>query len=321
MKKVRWGVIGAGRIAHTFCSDTEYTDNAEVVAVGSRNLAMARTFAAQYQIPKAYGHYQDLFDDPDIDAVYVATPHNFHFPQCQMALESGKHVLCEKPFTVSSEECQQLMDLAGHQQRFLMEGIWTYFLPAIKQAKAWFDEGRIGSLVQLKADFGYPIEYDPKTREYNTELHGGCLLEMGIYPLAFAQLFLGREPEHLSVSGSRAPNGVEDDLCILAEYPDVSVQLATSFKARLPNWGFVIGTEGYIAVPDFFRASQCSLHKLDEQIELFVDERQGSGFEFQIQAASNHILKGDLQSPVIPLSTSLSLQQQMETILAIANES
>lgn len=315
MKKVRWGIIGAGRIASTFCLDCKLVENAQVAAIASRSLSNAETFAESHQIKKAYGSYQALLADKDIDAVYVATPHNFHYPQCAEAIRHGKHVLCEKPFTVSAKECAALMTLAAEHEVFLMEAIWTFFLPAMQQAIDWFRQGKIGQIVQIKADFGYPVKYSPNQREYDAGLSGGCLLEMGIYPLALAHYFTQLSPEKWHVKGRFAPNGVEDDLVMLAEYPQMTAELATSFRARLPNWAFIVGTEGYISIPDFFRAKECSLHILDEVVEHFDDPRTGSGFEYQISCASRSILDNEVESKVVPLATSLALQQQMEQIL------
>jgi predicted dehydrogenase len=319
MKPIRWGIIGAGTIAHTFCNDGKLVNQALITAIASRSLQSAEQFAAEHQLEKAYGNYQALFDDPDIDAIYIATPHNKHFEQCVAALNANKHVLCEKPITVSAEQCIALTKLAHERQRFLMEGMWTYFLPAIQKAHQWFKQGRIGELVHIKADFGYPIEYAPDKRAYNAELNGGCLLDMGIYPLALAQLFMQQAPQQFAVQGQYAPNGVEDDVTILASYPQVTASLTTSFRAKLPNGGFIIGTQGYIAIADFFRAKECALYELDEQVDHFIAEREGFGFEYQIEAACKHIRQGDLQAPLMSLATSLALQQQMEAILKKLN--
>lgn len=321
MQIVRWGIIGAGRIAKTFSQDCLLVDHAEVSAVASRCISSAKAFAGSHQIKKYYGSYDALLKDKDIDAVYVATPHNFHYAQCADAIRDGKHVLCEKPFTVSAKQCQELMVLASEHKVFLMEAMWTYFLPAIQQAKSWVEQGRIGDIVQIKADFGYPVKYSPTQREYNADLSGGCLLEMGIYPLALAYLFTGQHPQKWHVKGRFAPNGVEDDLVMMAEYEHMTAELATSFRARLPNFAFIVGTQGYITIPDFFRAHQCSLHVLDETHDQFEDNRKGSGFEFQISAASHDILAAKHESEIMPLSASLSLQQQMDAILLLLSSS
>lgn len=316
MSKVRWGIIGAGRIANTFCNDVKFIDNAEVVAVAARQQDDAMAFALDHDIARFYGGYQALFEDADLDAVYIATPHTFHFEQAKQALKARKHVLCEKPFTVSAEQCQQLIELAQKQNRFLMEGMWTYFLPAIQQAKQWLEQGRIGKLLHIKADFGYPLAYDPKAREFDAKLAGGCLLEMGIYPLTFAWLFANNFPDTMQLTSHLADNGVEDDVQILAHYSnDLTANLATSFRAKLPNIAYLVGDKGYIEIPDFFRARECKLFELEQCIEHAEFERESFGFEHEIRHACECILNRETQSDIMPLSISLALQQQMQDIL------
>ncbi|MFT5312463.1 MAG: putative dehydrogenase [Paraglaciecola sp.] len=313
-KPIRWGIIGAGRIAHTFCQDMAFCEHAEVRAIAARSLQSARHFADIYAVEKAYGAYQDLYDDPQIDAIYIATPHNFHFSQAKASLLAGKHVLVEKPITVTASECAALIALARTQNCFLMEAMWSYFLPAIITAKRWCDEGRIGNIVHVKADFGYPVAYIPGDRMYEPTLSGGCLLDMGIYPLALAQYFLSQQPLTSQYSCRFAATGVEDDLIILADYPEARATLATSFRAKLQNSAYIIGDQGYIDIPNFWRADRCSLFTLDTQIDEFADQRKGSGFEFQIDAASQAIKLGRRETELMPHSTSLILQRQMDSI-------
>ncbi|MEO7934848.1 MAG: Gfo/Idh/MocA family oxidoreductase, partial [Dokdonella sp.] len=156
-QKIRWGIIGAGRIAHQFAEDFAHVSNAELVAVAARDESRAQQFAARWAIPKAYSGYQSLYEAEDVDAIYIATPHTFHFEQTTAALRAGKAVLCEKPITVSADECRQLIDEATRQHRYLAEAMWTLFLPAIRKAQAWVAEGRIGTLTHISADFGYPM--------------------------------------------------------------------------------------------------------------------------------------------------------------------
>lgn len=315
MNKVRWGIISAGRISHTFAKDMSYANNAEIKAVAARNGGSAQKFAEQYNIESAYEGYDAIFNDADIDAVYISTPHSLHFEQTQQALNAGKHVLCEKPFTVSPEQCIELTQLAKDKGLFLMEAMWTYFLPAIKQAQDWVEQGKIGELKHIKADFGYPLEYDPNKREWDVTLGGGCLLEMGIYPVAFNWLFTQRAPLSLHVTGERASNGADKDVTIVYDYGKVKSVIGSSYQCRLRNWAYLIGTEGYIAIPDFFRASNAQLYVLDNLIDEFEDHRLGSGFEYQIEAASKAILNGELETREMPLSHTLAFQQQMAQAL------
>lgn len=314
MKKLRWGIVSSGRIAAQFCQDMKFVGNGELAAVAARSLDDAKAFADKFAIAKAYGGYQAMFDDADIDVVYVATPHNIHFQNVHDALMAGKHVLCEKPFTISPQECGQLCALAKARGLFLMEAMWTYFLPAIQKAKAWVEQGRIGQIKHIKADFGYPFAYDPKRREYDAALGGGCLLEIGIYPLALGQFFVGKRFDNIMVKAHLADNGVEDDLVILADAGQARLTLATSYRCKLQNWAYIIGEEGYIAIPDFWRADQCSLYQLDERVDHFADDRASLGFNFEAQAVGEAIDAGLLESEWVSHQTSLWLQQQMQAI-------
>lgn len=318
MKKVRWGLISASRIAQTFVKDMPYVEQGEIVAVAARNLADATRFADRFDIDKAYGSYQQLLDDPEIDAVYISTPHVFHFEHAKAAILAGKSVLCEKPCTVTEADSIELTTLAKQHNVFLMEGMWTYFLPALQKAKKWVESGRIGNVVQVDADFGYPITYDVNQREYNKNLGASSLLEMGIYPVALAYFFMQCQPESIASIVRFAPNGVDEDVKILCDYKlpsgNVSVSLATSFNARLPNCAYIVGTEGYIVIPDFFRASECMLHVLDDKIEHFTDNRKGSGFEFETQAACEDILAGRIESNIMPHQATINFQRMMDSV-------
>lgn len=313
---INWGILGAGNIARTFARDMAFVSGSRVLAVASRQLSGAQQFACEHNIAEAIEGYQTLFGHPDIDAIYIATPHNFHFGQAKAALQAGKHVLCEKPITINAAQCVELSELARAQNCFLMEAMWTWFLPAIRKAKQWVDEGRIGRLLHVKGDFGYPQPYDAAARTYNPALAGGAMLDMGIYPLALNLMFNPQPYQNLMVNAHLASSGVDDEVHWTMDYGDRLSTLATSFRCRLPNYGFIIGDQGYIAIPDFFRASEAALYVLDKRVDYFSDNRQGSGFEFEIMAASQAIREGRLESDIMPLSASLTLQQQMEAILA-----
>jgi predicted dehydrogenase len=313
---VRWGIAGTGRISHQFAQDFEYVHNGKVTAVSSRSQDAADAFAKQYDIAHSHAGYEALLANPDVDAVYIASPHTFHFQNTVDAIRAGKHVLCEKPFTVSPSECAKIFDIAAQTPLFVMEAMWTYFLPAVQKALQWYQQGRIGKLRQVKADFGYPtLPYDANRREYKAEFAGGCLLEMGIYPVSLAWLFTQKDPVGIQTLAHLAPNGVEDDLSMLFDYGDTTegatANLGTSFRSKLRNWAYIIGEEGYIAVPDFWRASQCSLFELDTRIDHFDDGRKSLGLNYETIAANEAILKGQQQSSVMPWSNTMRIQQHM----------
>jgi predicted dehydrogenase len=314
VSRVRWGIVGPGRIAQQFARDIATVGNAELVAVAARDGDRARTFADQYSVAHSHAGYETLFENPEVDAVYVATPHSYHLAHCEGALRNGKAVLCEKPLVISPDECRRLINIASETGSYLMEGMWTWFLPAVRRALGWCREGRIGRLLHVKSDFGYPLPYSEDLREYDARVGGGAVLEMGIYPVAIARLFIGRGPDSIQVTGRRAPNGVEDDVSVICDYGDCMATLGTGFRCKLQNWTYVIGTEGYIAIPDFWRAGSCSLFVLDQRVDHFDDGRDSQGFDFEIETVSREILEGKRECELIPLSTSLALQEDMWAI-------
>ena len=198
-----------------------------------------------------------------------------------------------------------------------MEAMWTYFLPAMAQAKQWVQDGRLGNIKHVKVDFGYPIPFNAEGREYNPELAGGCLLDMGIYPIAIAHYFLENDLENLSVKAHLSATGVDDDVIITANSGDIMVSLATSFQCRLPNSAFIIGDEGYIHIPDAFRAHECFLYQLDELLEHYSDHRQSQGYNFEAEETGRLIQLGINESDVVTHDISRVFQSQMARIKAL----
>lgn len=311
---VKWGIVGAGRIAHQFAADFAHVaGEAELMMIGARSPADAAAFAARFSVPR-YGDYQSVFDSDGVDIVYIATPHSLHAAHARAAIVAGKSVLCEKPITTTEEELRALANLAGKHGKYLVEGMWTFFLPAVRRALEWVDRGRIGAVTQLRADFGYPIPYCAERREYATALAGGALLEMGVYPVSLALRLFAGDPLSVASHARFAQNGVEDDLSMLLDFELGTASLATSFRSKLPNIAYLVGTEGYIAIPDFWRARECSLHILDECVDRFADSRAGNGFEYEIREVSREVRNGLRESARVPLAHSLRVQALMERI-------
>ena len=313
---IRWGIIGPGRIARSFANDIEYAPHASLHAVASRQLAGAQEFAEAFGAPRAYGSYAELFADPEVDAIYIATPHSHHKDQAIAALRAGKHVLCEKPATVTPEELEEVLTVAQQQGRYFMEGMWTYFFPVIQQAKQWVESGEIGTLCHVKADFGFPLPYSPDLREYDHRLAGGCLLEMGIYPIAMAWLFLNQHPTQQSVWHHKADNGVEDDVVVLNSYgKDIATaQLTTSFRSKLNNYLTLIGDQGTITIADYWCAREARLYKGIDCVDRFSDSRNCQGFHYQIEQVSRELIDGKLQPEVVTWQDSRAFQQHMAQI-------
>lgn len=308
---IRWGIIGAGNIAQSFVKDFPLLKNAELVAIAASNIERAKLFATTHKLPQALT-YDELYSSEDIDAVYIATTHNFHFEQALKCLQNGKAVLCEKPITVNDKEFKVLMALSKSKKLFLMEAMWTYFLPAIHKAKQWVDEGRIGKLKVVQADFAYPMEKDMQGRMYNPLLAGGALLDLGIYTIALATLFLDKKPDRIAASGVLTESGVDATVVMVLQYEGTTATLCTSMETRMTNKLRLFGENGYIEVPDFWRACACRLfNKEHELIATFEDGRTAHGFIYQMQHATDSILNNEIESNCITHQRTNDIQEIM----------
>lgn len=308
---LRWGMIGAGTIANSFVKDFYLMKNAELVAVATSDKERGQEFAKQYNIPLACT-YKELYGNNEVDVVYISTTHNFHYEQALACLQNGKAVLCEKPITVNITECNELIKVAKEKNIFLMEAMWTYFLPVIHKAKQWVDEGRIGKLKVIQADFSYPMKKDLTGRMYNPSLAGGSLLDLGIYPIYLANYFANKCPEFITASSKLTQTGVDERLGIILQYDDVTASLFSSIVTRMTNKCRLYGEKGYIELPDFWRAYSAKIYNADfELLETFNDDRISHGFIYEMQHVNDKIMHGDTESDVMPLSKSKDVQTIM----------
>lgn len=313
IRPVRWAILGAGKIARAFATDFQYLQNAQLLAIASRDEAKATAFAAEFSIPQVL-NYESLFQHPEIDAVYIATPHNFHFEQSVAALNAGKAVLCEKPICVNKSQTETLVRIAQQKNRFLMEAMWSYFIPALQVAKEWIHNGKIGSLKLIQADFCFP---SPPTIErlWNPALAGGALLDIGIYPVAFTNYFMGRLPFKIHASAHLSQSGVDERTGILLEYGSTSANLYCSIVNKGTNTGFLYGSDGYIKLPAFWRSTTIERYNNeDELVETWSDGRTTRGFHFEMQHATDCILKGLTESPVMSFEQSLRIQTILDEV-------
>ena len=314
MSKIRWAILGAGRIAHKFAQDIKLVANAELVAIAASDKQRAAAFAAEYQLPLVLS-YDDLYVSNEVDAVYIATTHNFHFEQSMQCLKHGKAVLCEKPVTINDAQFRQLVSTSVEQNLFLMEALWTFFLPALQKARQWIDEDKIGAVRLIQADFGFQMEYNPSGRLYNRELAGGSLLDLGIYPIAFSYYFVGRKPVSINASGRIGSTGVDETTAMILDYGNITASLFSSMIVKTRNTGYIFGEKGYIEIPDFYKASNASLYSTDKELlESFDDNRQSFGYNYEIQDATNVLLAGKKQSDIATHQVSIDLQEIMTEI-------
>jgi predicted dehydrogenase len=311
---VRWAILGPGKIAHSFARDFSVVRNATLVAVASRDRERARAFAARYQIPLVYS-YEELYASDQVDAVYIATPHTFHFGQSRACVEHGKAVLCEKPITINDTQFKNLAAVALERKVFLMEAMWTYFLPALQQAKAWIAEGRIGKLKLIQADFGYRMAMNPTGRMYSPALAGGALLDLGIYPIAFSTYFMEGKPDNVLASGILGNTMVDETTVMVLQFGDTTAMLHTTLLAKTLNKGYLFGDKGFIEIPDFYKANAAMLYNEERVlIESFSDDRTTLGYNFEIQEATDCILAGKIECEGITHEQSNNIQEIMTEV-------
>ncbi len=314
MSKIKWGVIGPGNIADQVVNDLQDVADMEVLAVASRSFARGKEFASKYAIPLVFDNYEALYTCEDIDAIYIATPHNFHFQQSLNAIQAGKAVVCEKPITTNVEDFKRLKAAAASHDVYLMEALWMYFLPAIRTAVQWVQAGRIGAIKGIHSDFGFKVPFDAQSRMYNPDLAGGVLLDMGIYPVAIANLFLGPTPSEIQVSARKAPTQVDTDVCTLLTYDSATAMIHTSFESRLPNLTTIIGEEGMLNIQDCWGAKEVTLSKDGAVVDTYTDEHPGRGFHYEFAAVVEDLKNGRMESEIMPHQQSLDLQQLMDAI-------
>ncbi|MDF7799258.1 Gfo/Idh/MocA family oxidoreductase [Pontiellaceae bacterium B1224] len=319
MSTIQWGIIGCGSIANLFARSLKTLPEGTLLAGASRTPGRAEEFAQKHGMERVYTDYDALLADPDIDAVYVATTHNFHYDNVKQCLESGKHVLCEKPFTINAAQTQELIDLAREKNCFLMEAMWTRFLPAIVKMQELLAEGVIGEVQAVRADFCVGgNEFSKDHRMCNKALAGGALLDLGVYPITFADIVFNAVPTRIQSSAFIGETDVDDRSFYQLDYPGGRfAQLSSSFTHVAPNDAFVFGSKGFIRVPMFWMTKALEINLFGEEPEMLpLPYGDGEHFKFEIDHAMQCINAGKLESDIHPLSKTKSIMQTMDTLRA-----
>lgn len=315
---LRWGILGPGGIARAFTSDLR-TAGLDVVAVGSRRLESAEAFAADFGIPRAHGSYEELVADPDVDIVYIATPHPMHAANALLALEAGKHVLVEKPFTLTAAEAAAVRDAAAERGLLAMEAMWTRYLPHMIRIREIVASGALGEIRALTADHTQLITSDPAHRLNALELGGGALLDLGIYPVSFAWDILG-EPLSILASARLGETGADTEVATIMSHASgaLSTTLSAS-RAAGPNTASVIGTEARIDIdrvwysPTSFRVVAPDGRVLEE----YRSEIEGRGMQYQALAAERIIAAGRTDSDELPIDESVAIMATLDEIRSL----
>ncbi|TFD06463.1 Gfo/Idh/MocA family protein [Cryobacterium sp. TMT1-66-1] len=315
---IRWGILATGGIAHLFTNDLVQNGHT-VQAVGSRSQASADAFAAEFSIPTAHSSYADLVNDPEVDAIYVSTPHPFHAEHARLALNAGKHVLIEKPFALNAREARQIVDLAASRGVLVMEAMWTRFLPHMARIREVLAAGTLGDVRSLLADHTQDLPDDPAHRLNSLTLGGGALLDLGVYPVNFAHAVFG-VPDTILASASFKATGADAQVATIFRY--AGGQIATTFSASDtlgPTTASIIGTSGRIDIdsvwysPTEFRV----LDNLGAVLETFVPtEFAGRGMHFEAVEVEALIRAGRISSDIMPAEESVAILETLDAVRA-----
>ncbi len=310
---MRWGIVGHGGIVSTFLDAARGVDH-EVMAVIGREASRAAAFATSQGIGWSSSDLIDLVGE--VDAVYVATPHSSHREVAVVLLGAGVPVLCEKPMAVNAPQVQQMVDVARSSGAFLMEAMWTRHLPVFGVFQRWSDEGRVGEVRTVEARFGFSAPYDPTHRLWAPGLAGGSLLDVGIYPLTLAELAFGTQPISFDAEAELSPDGVDVRLSVVANYSSGgSARLSSAINAHIAPNAQIIGTEGIIEIPNFWRAERMALISLSgEKVDEVYEPHQINGFEYQIIEVARCLEVGTVESPVVPWAWSVAMAELMDKI-------
>ena len=311
---IRWGILGAGRIAGSFADAVSQHTRAQLVAVGSRNRDRAERFATAHGIPTTHLGYEALVEDPHVDVIYVATPHSEHLEHALLAIRAGKHVLVEKAFTRNAAEAEQVFAAAREAGVFVMEAMWTRFLPHVSALHQVVDAGEIGEIVNVSADHGQLMAFDPTSRLFDPALAGGALLDLGVYPVSFAQDLLGA-PDAVTATGTLAETGVDGQVSIVLSYgARTQATLSTTLWARTPTVALVSGTEGYIEVAGpFYRPTSFRVTRLDGRVWTF-DQPSTSGMQYEAPEVARRVAAGDVESPRMSWQGTLEVMRTLDEV-------
>lgn len=313
-KNLRVGIIGAGWIADKMAEALAPKQGAEVYAIASRDLAKAQAFASERNIPVAYGSYEELVEDPNVDLVYVATPHSHHYPHTRLALEHGKPCLVEKAFMANAAETEEILTLAREKKLFVTEAIWTRYMPLSHKVKELMESGIIGDPKLLTATLCY--EMSQKERILRPDLCGGALLDLGVYCLNFARMYFGTDIVKTVSNVQMGATGVDMQECISLSFADGKMaNLQAGALCLNDRQGIINGPEGYIRVDNINCPEQIDVYRNYEHVATYRKAPEMvNGYEYQVFECKRCLEAGLLESPMMPHAETLSIMQQMDAL-------
>ncbi len=316
MEKIRWGIISTGHISGKFAEALEILPEAELSGVASRTSEKATEFAEKYKIPKAYATYQELADDPDIDVVYIGTPHTFHLANSIMCMQKGKSVLCEKALTINAREAKEMVRVAREENVFLMEAMIPRHVPLIKKVLKWIDDGKIGEVRMVKASRCANGDFDPEARQLNPKLGGGSLLDVGVYVISFASMIFGKEPKDVVGLSHIGEMGSDEQGVAILKYDKGEIaDLSFALRTEAVNEAYILGTDGFIKIDDVFAVpTKATLFINKKEVESIEEPIIGNALNYEAEEVMRCMKQGLIESPLMPLDESIQIMEIMDKI-------
>ncbi|QEC69598.1 Gfo/Idh/MocA family oxidoreductase [Panacibacter ginsenosidivorans] len=321
-QNIRWGILGAGKIAKKFASDLRLVKDAELIAIGSRNIDTAQVFARDYPAKYLHGSYEDLVSNPEVDTIYVATTHNFHYEHTMLCLQNGKAVLCEKPFAINAREASAMIALAKEKNIFLMEALWTKFLPHFIKVKELVASGQIGEVKSVLVKFGFKPTEPIAPRIFDPALAGGTMLDIGIYNVFMALGILGK-PTEIEAIMTPASTGIDEQCAVTFRYWNGALaQLFSSFASNIATEADIHGSNGRIRLAHRFYAPDTTIEYypgwIDSKEVIPVEKEAGWGYQYQIRHVCDCLRSGLTESPVMSFADTMLLIETLDAIRAKA---
>ena len=310
---MKLGILGAGGIASTMAKTVAGMKDVEAYAVAARDLERARVFAQKYEVKKAYGSYEEMLADDEVELVYIATPHSHHYLHAKMCLEAGKNVLCEKAFTVNAEQAQKLFDLAKEKKLLITEAIWTRYMPSRKMINDIIESGVIGEVTAVTANLSYTVSHVERIRK--PELAGGALLDVGVYPINFASMVLGDKVKDVKATAI-FQNGVDilDSIAMVFE-GDRMATLQCGAREISDRMGSIFGTRGYMQVQNINNPEKITVFDTDhKEVASYVVPEQISGYEYEVESCMKAIQEGKLECPEMPHAETIRIMKILDDI-------
>ena len=318
MKKIRWGILGCGKIARKFAADLKFVADAELIAVGAREQATAEAFAKEFPAKHVHGDYESLVSNPEVDVIYVATPHALHHEHVMLCLKQKKAVLCEKAFAINYKQAKAMIDFAKAQNTFIMEAFWTRFLPHFQKTKQLIAEGKVGNIKYLYAEFGFIPTPPVAPRLYNPALGGGALLDIGVYPIFLALDVLGK-PDSIDAIMTPAATGVDEQCAIRFQYNNGAIaNLFCTFASNLASGADIGGDKGRIRLTHRSHGPTTQLEYypgiVDTRETIELEKAKGNGYEYEIQHVRECLQKGLIESPVLTHEKTLLMMETLDIV-------